>query len=71
MNKPVLEKVDRILIIGETEDETRRFAEALASGYSISAAPDVFEAAGRLKMETFSLILYDLRDESADHIGLS
>ena len=66
MNKPVLEKVDRILIIGETEDETRRFAEALASGYSISAAPDVFEAAGRLKMETFSLILYDLRDESAD-----
>ena len=66
MNKPVLEKVDRILIIGETEDETRRFADALASGYSISAAPDVFEAAGRLKMETFSLILYDLRDESAD-----
>jgi DNA-binding NtrC family response regulator len=66
LNKPVLEKADRILIIGGTEDETRGLAGALASGYSISAAPDVSEAAGRLKMETFSLILYDLRDESAD-----
>jgi DNA-binding NtrC family response regulator len=66
VNKPVLHKADRILIIGEAEDEARRFADALASGYSISAAPNVIEAAVRLKMETFSLILYDLRDENAD-----
>jgi DNA-binding NtrC family response regulator len=66
VNKPVLHKADRILIIGEAEDEARRFADALASGYSISAAPNVIEAAGRLRMETFSLILYDLRDENAD-----
>ncbi|MGD9281934.1 MAG: sigma 54-interacting transcriptional regulator, partial [Desulfobacterales bacterium] len=66
MNKPVLHKADRILIIGEAEDEARRFADALASGYSISAAPNVIEAAVRLRMETFSLILYDLRDENAD-----
>jgi DNA-binding NtrC family response regulator len=65
VNKPVLDKPDRILIIGETEDETRRFASALAS-YSISAAPNVFEAAGRLKKEAFNCILFDLRDESAD-----
>jgi DNA-binding NtrC family response regulator len=64
--KTELEKPDRILIIGEAEDEARRFADALASGYSISAAPNVIEAAGRLRMETFSLILYDLRDENAD-----
>jgi DNA-binding NtrC family response regulator len=66
LNKAVLDKPDRILIIGEAEDEARRFADALASGYSISAAPNVIEAAVRLKMETFSLILYDLRDENED-----
>ena len=66
MNKPVLDKSDRILIIGEAEDETRRLANALAAGYSISAAPNVLEAAGRMKKETFNLILFDLRDESAD-----
>ncbi len=66
MNRPVLEKSDRILIIGEAEDETRRFADALAAGYSISAAPSVSEAAGRMKKEIFSVILFDLRDASAD-----
>ena len=46
--------MDRILIIGETEGETRSLANALAAGYSISAAPNVFEAAGRMEKETFS-----------------
>ena len=58
--------MDRILIIGEAEDETRRLVDALASGYSISAAPSVSEAAGRMKNETFSVILFDLCDASAD-----
>jgi DNA-binding NtrC family response regulator len=61
-----LEKSDRILIVGETEDGTRSLANALAAGYSISAAPNVFEAAGRIKEETFSAILFDLRDAGAD-----
>jgi DNA-binding NtrC family response regulator len=64
--KTELEKPDRILIIGETEDETRGFADALASAYSISAAPGVSEAVERLKTETFSLLLYELCDENAD-----
>jgi DNA-binding NtrC family response regulator len=66
VHKPVLDKSDRILIIDETEDETRRLANSLAAGYSISAAPNAFEAAERTKKETFSVILLDLRDESAD-----
>jgi two-component system response regulator AtoC len=63
--KTEIELMDRILIIGEAEDETRRIADALAAGYSISAAPSVSEAAGRIKNETFSAILFDLRDASA------
>ena len=66
MNKPVLDKSDRILIIGEAEDETRRLANALAGGYSISAAPNALEADGRMKKETYSVILLDLSDKSAD-----
>jgi DNA-binding NtrC family response regulator len=64
--KTEIEPMDRILIIGEAEDETRRIADVLAAGYSISAAPSVSEAAGRIKNETFSAILFDLRDASAD-----
>ena len=66
MNKPVTDKSDRILIIGETEDETRRLANALVSDYSISAARNVPDAAGRLKKDTFNLIIFDLRDEGSD-----
>ena len=66
MPKTEIEQMDRILIVGETEDETRSLADALADGYSISAAQNVFEAAGRMKEKTFSLILFDLRDASAD-----
>jgi DNA-binding NtrC family response regulator len=66
LNKPVLDKIDRILIVGEAEDEMRSFADALASGYTISAAPNVSEAAGRLQKEAFSVVLFDLRDASDD-----
>ena len=64
MPKTEIEQIDSILIIGETEEGKRRLADALAAGYSISAAPDVSEAAGRLKKATFSVILLELRDES-------
>ena len=66
MNKPVTDKSDRILIIGETEDETRRLANALVSDFSISAARNVPDAAGRLKKDTFNVIIFDLRDEGSD-----
>jgi DNA-binding NtrC family response regulator len=61
-----MDKRDRILIIGEIEDETRRIADALVSDYSISAARNVRDAAGRLKKETFNVIIFDIRDEGSD-----
>ncbi len=66
MNKPLMVKRERILIIGEAEDETRRLADMLASGYNISAARNVPEASSRLKKEAFNVILFDLGDESTD-----
>jgi DNA-binding NtrC family response regulator len=66
VNKLITDKSDRILIIGEAEDETRRLANALVSDYSISAARDVPDAAGRLKKETFNVIIFDLPDEGSD-----
>lgn len=66
MKKSESEKRDRILIIGETEDETRRLANALAAGYHISAAPGVLDAAGSIKKEAFKVIIYDLRDSGSD-----
>ena len=66
MPKTEFEKPDRILIIGETEDETRRLSNALVSDFSISAARNVPDAAGRLKKETFNVIIFDLRDEGSD-----
>jgi DNA-binding NtrC family response regulator len=65
VKKPETEKNDRILIIGETEKETRQLADALGSGYSISAAPGVLDAAGRIKKETFKVIIYDLHDANS------
>jgi len=64
--KTEFEKPDRILIIGETEGETRRLSNALVSDFSISAARNVPDAAGRLKKETFNVIIFDLRDEGSD-----
>jgi DNA-binding NtrC family response regulator len=66
VNKPKSDTRDRILIIGETEGETRKLAEVLASGCRISAAPSVVDAAGRIKKETFKVILYDLHDQGTD-----
>ena len=66
MPKTEFEKPDRILIIGETEDETRRLSNALVSDYSISAARNVPDAAGRLEKETFNVIIFDLPDGGSD-----
>jgi len=66
VNKPKNDTHDRILIIGETEKETRQLADALGSGYGISAAPGVMDASGRIKKETFKVIIYDLHDADSD-----
>ena len=58
------DKLTRILIIGNDEAETRRFADALASEYQISAAPTVADALERMKKETFSTIIFDHTDDS-------
>ena len=66
MNKPAPDKSDRILIIGETEEDTRGLADALVSEYGISAARNVPDAAGRLKKEIFNAIIFDLGDAESD-----
>jgi DNA-binding NtrC family response regulator len=66
VNKPKPDTRDRILIIGETEGETRKLAGVLASRCRISAVPGVVDAAGRIKKETFKVILYDLHDQGTD-----
>jgi len=66
VNKSVTDKSDRILIIGETEDETRRLANALVSDHGISAARNAPEAAERLKKETFNVIIFDLSEKESD-----
>ncbi|MGD9228870.1 MAG: response regulator, partial [Desulfobacterales bacterium] len=66
MNKAVTDKSERVLIIGETGDETRRLANALVSEYRISAAPNALDAAERLKKETFNVIIFDLSEKGSD-----
>jgi DNA-binding NtrC family response regulator len=66
VNKAKSDIRDRILIISETGGETRNLANALASGFHISAAPGVVDAAGRIEKEAFKVIIYDLRDGGAD-----
>ena len=66
MNKAKSDIRDRILIIGETEKQTRKLANVLGSDYAISAAPGVLDAAGRMQKETFKLIIYDLHDSGSD-----
>jgi DNA-binding NtrC family response regulator len=66
VQKTEIEKLTRILIIGETENDTRRLADALASDYSISAVPSVADAAGRMKKDAFSAVIFDLCDEDSD-----
>ena len=66
MNKPLTDKSDRILIIGEIEEETRKLANALVSDYAMSAARDIKDAAGRLKKETYNAIIFNLGDQGSD-----
>ena len=65
-NSGTIGKIDKILTIGGKEDETRSLADALATDYHISAAPNILDAAKRLAKETFSAIVLDLMDNGTD-----
>ena len=66
MPKTEIEKLARIIIIGEVEAETRGIVDALVAEYSIRAVSGVPYAAERIKNETFHLIVFYLHEESAD-----
>jgi DNA-binding NtrC family response regulator len=61
-----LEKLARIIFIGDVEDETRVIIDALVSEYSISVVSSVPDAAKRMKNETFNVIFFNLQENSAD-----
>ncbi len=63
---PINTTTHRILIIGELNSSSRGFADALASDYNISAAPNVLDAAKRFQKEAFSAIVFDLVDDRTD-----
>jgi len=60
------EKLTRIIIIGDAENGARRLAVALASDYHISAAPNILDAAGQMKKEGFSAVIFDLSHADSD-----
>ena len=53
--------MDRILIVGEIENEASAYADILALDYTLSLAPSILEAGKRLQKESFALIILDLR----------
>ena len=53
MQKTEIEKLTRIIIIGDVENGARQLAGALASDYHISAALNIPDAAGQMKKESF------------------
>ena len=63
---PLIDKLARLLIIGNDEAETRNFADALGSEYHISAAPSAIGAAQRMKKETFGAMIFDLPDDGSN-----
>ena len=66
MPKTETEKPTRIIIIGDVENGVRQLAEALASNYHISIAPNILDAAGQIKKDAFSAVIFDLGDEESD-----
>ena len=66
MPKTEIEKLARIIIIGEVEAETRGIIDALVTEYSIRSVSSVPDAAERMKNEIFNVIVFDLHEEDAD-----
>ena len=66
MPKTETQKLTRIIIIGDIKNGARQLAEALASDYHISAAPNILDAAGQMKKDAFSAVIFDLGDEGSD-----
>ena len=66
MQNTETEKLARVIIIGQVDDEVHGIVDALVSEYSISAVPSVAAAAERMNNETFNVIIYDYNEEAAD-----
>jgi DNA-binding NtrC family response regulator len=66
LNAIETEKLARVIIVGQVEDEARGIVDALVSDYSISAVSNVTTATERMKNETFNVIIYDLHEEGDD-----
>jgi DNA-binding NtrC family response regulator len=61
-----LEKLKRVIIIGQIEDQVRGIVDALVSEYSISAVSSIIAAAERMRNETFNVIIYDFQEADGD-----
>ncbi len=61
---------ERILIIGEVEEEAGAYADALAQDFTLSLAPSILDAGKRLQKEAFALILFNLRDAHTEIGGV-
>jgi DNA-binding NtrC family response regulator len=61
---------ERILIIGEVEEEAGAYADALAQDFTLSFAPSILDAGKRLQKEAFALLLFDLRDRHTEIEGV-
>ena len=66
MPKTEIEKLARIIIIGEVEAETRGIVDALVAENSIRAVASVPDAAKCMKNEIFHVIVFNLHEEGAD-----
>ena len=66
MQDTEIEKLARIIFIGDVEDDTRVIIDALVSDYSISVVSSVSEAVKRMKNEAFNVIVVNLQEYSVN-----
>ena len=66
MHNTETEKLARVIIIGEIEDEAHGIVDALVSDYSISAVPTIASATERMNTETFNVIIYNFHEAVVD-----
>ena len=70
MQKTEIEKMTRIIIIGDAENGACRLVGELASDYQISAAPNIADATDRMKKEAFGAVIFDLGNDNSDLDGI-
>ena len=60
------DSLSRILIVGYDDTDMRTLADALASEHQISAVRNVGDALKRIHTQTFSVIIYEVREDGPD-----